>query len=238
MNKKPFQGFPVRSRLIPLPELLLTRLLPEINSLGELRLILHIFHLLSQKSTSPKFVSYEELSADRSFLEGIEGEGNTDEVLCKALESAIDRGVLLHLTLDNEGGREDLYFINTEPNKRAVAKLKKGEISLDESLPHVESSIRQEKPNIFDLYEKNIGILSPMISEELREAEKLYPVSWIEEAFREAVNLNKRNWRYIARILERWYSEGKDSGEFRRHSKKEEDPDRYIKGRYGHVVRR
>ena len=104
--------------------------------------------------------------------------------------------------------------------------------------PQAEHHIKEEKPSIFALYEQNIGLLTPMIAEELKEAEKLYPVSWIEEAFKEAVSLNKRNWRYIARILERWASEGKESGEFRRDSKEEKGPSRYLKGKYGHLVRR
>jgi len=238
LNNQPFHGFPTKTSFTPLPDLFFTALLPQIGDLAELKLILHIFWLLYQKKTNPKYVSYTELSADKTFLEGIEGEDTADDVLCAALESAVDLGVLLHFTLDNEEGREELYFINSEPNKKAVAGLKSGEVSLDSVLPKVDLNIKQEKPNIYALYEQNIGLLTPMIAEELREAEKLYPVSWIEEAFREAVSLNKRNWRYIARILERWSSEGKDSGEFRRYSKKEDDPDRYIKGRYGHVVRR
>jgi len=91
--------------------------------------------------------------------------------------------------------------------------------------------------NIFSLYEQNIGIITPMIAEELKEAERLYPRQWIEEAFKEAVTLNKRSWKYIARILERWASEGKDSGEYKRNIKKD-GPDKYIKGRYGHLVKR
>jgi DnaD/phage-associated family protein len=103
------------------------------------------------------------------------------------------------------------------------------------SLP---ADIRQPSAvNIFALYEQNIGIITPMIAEELKEADKLYPPQWIEEAFKEAVTLNKRSWRYIARILERWASEGKDSGKHRRSIKKV-DPDKYIKGRYGHLVKR
>jgi len=34
-----------------------------------------------------------------------------------------------------------------------------------------------------------------MIAEELKEAEKLYPARWIEEALKEAVMLNKRSWK-------------------------------------------
>ena len=68
------------------------------------------------------------------------------------------------------------------------------------------------RPNVFVLYEQNIGMLTPMIAEELRDAEKHYPEDWIPEAFREAVELNKRSWRYVLRILERWRAEGKDAG--------------------------
>ena len=62
-------------------------------------------------------------------------------------------------------------------------------------------------------------MLNPMITEELKDAEKQYPSEWIEEAFREAVKSNKRSWRYVAAILERWEREGKDDGRSGRDSK-------------------
>lgn len=237
LNNQFFPGFPARSRFIPLPDLFFTTLLSKIDSLVELKLVLHIFWRLYQKKGHPKFVTYSELLADRVLVEGVGGTGAPAEVLSGALESAVNRGVLLYMTLDREGERQDLYFINTEPNRKAIADLQGGELSLDGALP-AEPCTREDSPTIFTLYEQNIGLLTPMIAEELKEAEKLYPISWIEEAFKEAVDLNKRNWRYISRILERWFSEGKESGKFRRHSKEEKDPDRYIKGKYGHVVRR
>ena len=167
-------------------------------------------------------------------MEGIEG-SNPAEALDSALESAVKRGVLLHLALEKEGESEKLYFVNNENSRRDIAKLQSGELSLG-ALPQPPPYVKEERPNIFALYEQNIGLLSPMIAEELKEAEKLYPASWIEEAFREAVSLNKRNWRYIARILERWSSEGKESGEFRRDFKKEKVSS--LKGRYRHLVGR
>ena len=88
------------------------------------------------------------------------------------------------------------------------------------------------------LYEQNIGLLTPMVAEELKEAEKLYPAAWIEEAFREASSLNKRSWRYIERILERWSTEGKNSGKPGRDIKKKGNASRYLKGKHGHLVRR
>jgi len=94
-----------------------------------------------------------------------------------------------------------------------------------------------QRENIFSLYEQNIGMITPMIAEELKEAERLYPEKWIKQAFKEAVMLNKHNWRYISRILEHWASEGKESGKYKRDSK-ESSPDKYVKGKYGHLVQR
>jgi DNA replication protein len=135
-----------------------------------------------------------------------------EETLRQALNSAVEHGALLHSTLNINGVLEDVYSL-TDARRQPSAI------------------------NIFTLYEQNIGIITPIIAEELKEAEKLYPPQWIEEAFKEAVTLNKRSWRYIARILERWASEGKDSGEYKRDIKKD-GPDKYIKGKYGHLVKR
>jgi DNA replication protein len=234
LNNQPFPGFPAKSSFTPLPNLFFTGLLPQVSSLAELKLILHIFWRLYQKRGALKFVTYKELIGDKTLMEGIEGNSTPAEVLGSALESAVKRGVLLHLVLENEGESPKLYMINNEANRRAIAKLQSGELSLG-ALPQPPPYIKEEKPNIFALYEQNIGLYSPMRAEELKEAEKLYPASWIEEAFKEAVSLNKRSWEYIARILERWSSEGKESGEFRRDLKKKSHS---RKGRYGHLFGR
>jgi DnaD/phage-associated family protein len=96
---------------------------------------------------------------------------------------------------------------------------------------------RTEKPNIFTLYEENIGLLTSMIAEELKDAEKTYPASWIEDAMREAVRSNRRKWSYIAAILESWAQKGKDSGKSKRGSKTHSDPEEYLR-RYGHFLKR
>ena len=69
--------------------------------------------------------------------------------------------------------------------------------------------VQVERPNIFVLYEQNIGLLSPMIAEELKDAAEQYPTDWIEAAFREAVQQNKRKWSYIRAILRHWGTEGR-----------------------------
>jgi DnaD/phage-associated family protein len=67
-----------------------------------------------------------------------------------------------------------------------------------------------DQPNIFQLYEQHIGPLTPMIADTLREAERIYPADWIEEAIRLAVENNVRRWRYVDAILRRGQEEGRD----------------------------
>ncbi|MGE5596688.1 MAG: DnaD domain-containing protein, partial [Hyphomicrobiales bacterium] len=56
---------------------------------------------------------------------------------------------------------------------------------------------------------ENIGTITPLIGERLLAAAETYPPEWIEAAFREAAELNRRNWRYIERILQTWAQEGR-----------------------------
>lgn len=66
-----------------------------------------------------------------------------------------------------------------------------------------------ERPSVFSVYEQEIGVLTPIITEELLLAEKEYPPGWIEDALREASKNNKRNWKYALAILKRWAVEGR-----------------------------
>lgn len=229
---KAFPGFPQKMRFTPLPNLFFSQILPQIDDLAELKITLHIFWTLYEKRGYPKFVTYGELLGDKTLMRGI-GDG---QALRRGLERALSRGILIHLTLDREGRSEELYLLNTEDDRQALAKIERGEIDLG-ALPRKEPCLEaKERPNIFTLYEENIAMLTPMIAEKLKDAERHYPASWIEDAFREAVSRNKRNWEYIEAILKRWAAEGKKHGEPGRDSK--EDRDKYIKGRYGHVVKR
>jgi len=213
-----------------LPDSFFTQAVPKIQDLTELKIVLYVSYLILRKPDHPfafchserseesshaqgrpQFVTYKELKTESCRLLA----DLSEETLRQALDLAVEHGTLLHSTLNINGVLEDVYSL-TAPMYR------------DHQPPTV---------NVFALYEQNIGIITPMIAEELKEAENLYPPQWIEEAFKEAVTLNKRSWKYIARILERWASEGKDSGEYKRDIKKD-GPDKYIKGKYGHLVKR
>ena len=73
-----------------------------------------------------------------------------------------------------------------------------------------EAAVRIQRPNVFVLYEQNVGTLTPMIAEQLRDMEKSYAPEWINEAFEIAIGSNKRHLRYIQNILKRWETQGRD----------------------------
>ena len=216
-----FGGFPRQVRSIPVPSPVFGPLLERIDDLAELKCTLRVIWLLHQKRGYPRFVTLKELLADRTLAKALAGEGASHLMQVEsALTRAVERQTLVTGTVEEHGSREQIYMLNTESDRKALSKMV-GEGLSTGSMPKAEpweGSI--EQPNIFSLYEDNIGMLSPMIAEELREAEQLYPVAWIEDAFREAVGHNKRNWRYIVRILERWEREGRQNGEPGRYPKK------------------
>ncbi|HWQ83895.1 MAG TPA: DnaD domain protein, partial [Anaerolineales bacterium] len=112
---------------------------------------------------------------------------------------------------------EAYYFLNSARGRAAVEAIQRGEWRAPANLPGG-PDLSLDHPNIYQLYEENIGPLTPMIAETLREAEQTYPMAWIEEAIRLAVEHNKRSWRYAVAILERWQQEGRDEREDRRDS--------------------
>jgi DNA replication protein len=239
MSEKVFSGFPSGAAVTPVPNLFFTAIMPQIDAAAELKVVLHVFWLLSRRRGYPQFVTRTELLAAPMLMSGIEAASEKkEEVLRGALQQAVQHGIMLHIRIDRAGQPEDAYLINNEASRVAVGKIERGELPQLSPAPAQGDNKVTVPRDIYSLYERNIGMVTQLVSEQLQEAERLYPPDWIDSAFKEAVALNKRNWRYILRILERWSIEGKDDGKFGRHFKKESDPDKYIKGKYGYVVRR
>ena len=234
---KAFSGFPFKTKFTPVPNIFFSDVLPRIDDLAELKVTLHILWLMYQKRGYPRYITYNELAGDATLMRGIGVESSPSETLRRALNQAASRGTLLHLALERDGEIHDIYLVNTDADRRAVEKIKSGELELGALVKGEPHPLSAEQPNIFTIYEQNIGMLTPIIAEELKEAEKLYPASWIRDAFKEAVDLNKRSWRYISRILERWVAEGKDDGEPGRDTQTDSSPEEYRR-RYGHLLKR
>jgi DNA replication protein len=238
MSEKVFPGFPSGAAVTPIPNLFFTAVMPQIDGVAELKAVLHIFWLLSRRRGYPQFVTFSELLSDPILIGGTETMGATkEEVLHQALRQAVQHGIMLHVRIDREGQSEDAYLINNEAGKDAASKIERGELPQMSLMPTQDDTKGTVPRDIFSLYERNVGMLTPLIAEQLKEAERLYPADWIEGAFKEAVALNKRSWKYILRILERWAIEGKDDGKSGRDTEKESDREKYIRGKYGHMVK-
>lgn len=222
---KTFSGFPSgKVRNVNVPEPVFTELIPLIDNLAELKLTLHVLWRLERQRGKVRYLRLADMLADPVLLSSLGDPGTS--LLNEALKRATKRGTLLQVETNTGGASEQIYFANTPKGRAATEAIARGEWP-DE----LESAGR---PNIFVLYEQNIGMLTPLISDELREAEQTYPPEWIEEAFREAVTLNKRSWKYIRAILERWRTEGKGDEAHQRPG--ETDRRRDIEGKYGEYI--
>ena len=80
--------------------------------------------------------------------------------------------------------------------------------------PEPENNVQE---NIFEIFEKNISPLTPIIAEELKKAKSEYSEEMIKKAIIESAKNNARSWRYISRILERWEGEGQKDGRTQRY---------------------
>ena len=234
-----FQGFPSSGvEYAAIPKIFFSSLLPQITDMAELKTTLHLIPALYVKKGFPRFISFSELLGNADLMAGLKSTaGQPEQVLRGALKLAADRGTIIDVAVNQNGKAENIYFLNTEVDRQAAEKIKSGEIMLEglkavPVIPEVEPL-----PDIYTLYEQNVGMLTPIIADELKDAEKLYSAGWIRDAIKEAVLHNKRNIKYITKILETWSVEGRSDGTYQRDIKKT-DPDKYIKGKYGHMVQR
>lgn len=232
-----FGGFRANSQKTAIPNVFFTQLMPQIKDAAELRIVLHVFWAVQQKKGSPRFVTFRELLGDKTLAPSL-GKDLTErvEVLESGLRGAVERGVLITNKVEADGGWHPLYMVNSPDNVRAMEGIR-GE-AMRVKVEPIDVPSEDAYPNIFSLYENNIGPLTPLISEEIDAALGEYSEEWIREALQEAVRYEARNWRYIEAILRKWKTEGKTGGAARRHSETGQNTDRYFKGKYGHLVQR
>ena len=128
---KQFTGFPAKMDFTPLPNLFFSTLLQQISDIAELKTTIHLLGALYRKRGYPRFITYRELLANKGLIRSLKHETKPpEEVLRQALEMAAKRGAFLHLILDRDGTAEDIYLLNTDSDRQAVAKIQNGELAL------------------------------------------------------------------------------------------------------------
>ena len=95
------------------------------------------------------------------------------------------------------------------------AKAKAKAISLEKGESEGEKPSTSQDPKLaalVTLYEQNVGIITPMVAEKLKDIREAYPDGWFQSALQEALDHNARSLAYITAVLERWRREGFKSG--------------------------
>ncbi len=190
-----------------MPDSFFRELLREIDGLAELKVTLYVLWRITHMESSFRSLCRSEIVEDATFMRGISA-----AELDSGLEKAVQRGSLLRVE-NPEGG---FYFLNSPRGRASAEALKKDQWRA--SARSSPSTPPPERPNIYKLYEENIGPLTPLIADALKEAEVEYPPEWIEEALDEAVQRNKRNWKYVEAILRGWKEEGRGKEQNRRNA--------------------
>lgn len=207
----PFSGPPQATpNQVHIPEQLFRQVLYQVHDLYELKLTLYIFWRLDRKEDSSQYLRVSDLGRDTSFIKSMGSNAKSASVAIEqALQKAVSRGTLLQAEITNLDRPEKIVCFNTPQGQALVEAVENGTWNSTEN-QEKSTGIPLEPPNIYQLYETHVGPLTPMIADALRDAEKTYQASWIEDAFRIAVDRNKRNWRYIEAILARWQEGGHD----------------------------
>jgi len=128
----------------------------------------------------------------------------------QSLESMIDKMEKRHSLLWNEGALTVIHWEERQripPSSRPEAIAERVRLHRERQKTG-EGEAVGELGVISKLYEENIGVLTPVAADSLKDFAERYPPGWFGEALKEAVTRGARNLKYIEKILERWKVEG------------------------------
>jgi DNA replication protein len=218
MNK--FKGFTESETFSVIPDTFFHQLLKQIEDVAELKVTLYLIWRIEHMEGPFRALNKMDFN--------VKDLGLAADEITRGLEKAVKRESLLNIQKDTT-----VYFLLNSPRGRAgIDAIKNGRWNpkTTVSVPPV------ERPNIFKLYEENIGPLTPLIADMLKEAEESYSEEWFEEAFTIAVKNNKRNWKYVEAILKRWKEEGTHGQKDQQSSEK--GSDRYTDSQFSEFLKR
>ncbi len=219
MQMSNFKGFTDSETFTSLPDKFFQQLLKEIDDAAELKVTLYFLWRVEHMD-SP-FRALSKMDFDVKAL------GLSADEIKQGLEKAVKRGSLLKVQKEAM-----VYFLLNSPRGRAgVQAIESGKWN-----PKVESAPPMERPNVFKLYEENIGPLTPLIADALKDAEETYSDEWLAEAIEIAVKNNKRNWKYCEAILKRWKEEGTHGQKDQRDAR--QGSDKYTKSEFAEYLKR
>lgn len=238
MNDKndTFDGFGERDKSIMLPEAFFGQLLPLIDDLAELKLTLFCMWALQQREGRYRYLTQADFTRSETLLDSLRSaapDADPHDTLTAALSSACERGTLLKARISRSGNEDvTVYLMNTARGREAHEAIEQGQVTV---LDADTVEILPPRPNIYRLYEQEIGALTPMIADGLKDLEDEYPGGWLAAAVRVAVEKQARNLKFIRAVLERWRKEGRQDDEIIERQDTV-DGKRFISGEYADYI--
>jgi len=215
---KTFKGFTDSESFTQFPDTFFHQLLPQIDDAAELKVTLYFLWRVEHMEGPFRALQEADLGTQELGLPAGD--------IRSGLEKAVKRGSILKV----EKATQVYFLLNSPRGKAVVQAVESGTLNPEVALANVPF----ERPNIFRLYEENIGPLTPLIADALKDAENTYTQEWVAETIELAVKNNKRSWRYCETILKRWKEEGRGEKQDRRDAEK--DRDKYVKGEYSDYI--
>lgn len=196
--------------VVPVASRFFDEVLPGVADLQELKLILKVIQLGSLRPD--RLVSLEDLTNPK-VVRLVCGQGSPEpgEVrIGRVMDRAVRDGFLLRFSQRN-AGRRDFILLKTPQSERLVADLASGRAGpssagAEEAEAH--DDVTLFRSNVYAQYEQKIGVLTPLVAEQLREAERSYPRRWLDEAISRAAAHGRRSWPYVEAILIDWEQNG------------------------------
>src|SRR5690349_16320604 len=172
---------------LQIPRVFVAEVLPQIADFAELKVTLCLFDLLAEAGGYDAPLAEETVyrhAALRASLKRLGSPKEPDESIGRGLELAVSRGTVLRFMAtpaEGANGRgQSWYLLNTPRNREALGKMARGVAPPLPALHEPDAPpplIEPERPNVFRLYEQNVGLLTPIIADQLIEATERYPRS-------------------------------------------------------------
>lgn len=211
---------PISRLPLSIPREFLAETVADIGSMAELQVCLAFFRLIGELEGDETPIAERTIVRDSTLRNALRRDGivsDPESRILQGLELAVGRGTIIRFKTKSGSRQSYWYYLNTPVNRATIGAMERGSLSPPAIIWEGQAvpAVSIDPPNAFQLYEQNIGPLTPLIADQISRAVEEYPGDWIEDAIAESVNYNRRSWRYVLRILENWNAMGRRDDEER-----------------------
>lgn len=186
-------------------------LMARIDNVNELKVTLFCLWAFEQRDAANglywvRRADFDGLNAD---VHGLD-----EDAIDDGLDCAVLRGTLYKVDLPTPMGYEAVYLYATPQAEAALAAPGGFAARLDGN-GHLD--VLPPRPSVYKLYESNIGPLTGLIGDALRDLVSDFGDAWVEDAIGVAVERNIRTLAYVKGILRGWQKDGRRDADPKRH---------------------